>query len=280
MMLRRIALALGVALFSGVMPSLGANPAPQAGVIPLSLSDDLLLVFSRPKSGRETDFVQWYDQHLRQFVKIPGIRAAQRFTLVKQGKISEGLLDDLAMYDVSSEKVANLDAEVRSSLKSGAIIPGDDVYEPSMFHLLYRPLGPAVQAHSIHGSNPEPIGAGPLSEAYLVVLSDPTTPDQEDAYNNWYDHQHMPDVLRVPGFESAQRFVRVGGSWKEPRYLVMFKFKSRDINATNGEVGRRIREKITVMSPTFGAEGAQGVIAVPAGQPVLAGKSAGKPIWA
>ncbi len=274
-MVRRIALALGLALFCGSMPSLAADPAPQAGVAPIPLSDDLMLVFSRPKPGRETDFARWYDRFIRQFVDIPGVKAAQRFTLRKKDKMSDVLLDDVTMYDIASENVADMNAEVQSRLKSGALPPGNDVGDPSTFHILYRPLGPAVQAQSVAGSNPEPIGAGPLSEDDLIVLSDPSTPDQEDAYNGWYDHQHMQDVLRVPGFESAQRFVRVGGAWKEPRYLVIFKFKSRDIQATDSEVGRRIREKITVMSPAFGADGAQGAIAMPAGPPVLAKGSSG-----
>jgi hypothetical protein len=92
-----------------------------------------------------------------------------------------------------------------------------------------------------------------LTIDYLFVLSDPATPQQEDDYNSWYDLQHVPDVLRVPGFYSAQRYVRVAGSPKTPRYMVVFKFRTRDNEATSAEIGRRIREKITRMSPAFGS---------------------------
>jgi hypothetical protein len=39
----------------------------------------------------------------------------------------------------------------------------------------------------------------------FLVLSDPAA-GKEDEYNTWYEHQHLRDVLNVPGFVSAQRF--------------------------------------------------------------------------
>jgi len=39
----------------------------------------------------------------------------------------------------------------------------------------------------------------------LVVITTPVA-GQEDDYNRWYTNQHLPDVLRVPGFTGAQRF--------------------------------------------------------------------------
>ena len=39
----------------------------------------------------------------------------------------------------------------------------------------------------------------------LVVFSEPT-PGQEEEYNRWYDAVHLPEVLSIPGFVSAQRF--------------------------------------------------------------------------
>ncbi len=39
----------------------------------------------------------------------------------------------------------------------------------------------------------------------LVIFSEPTE-GQEDEYNRWYDAVHLPEVLSIPGFVSAQRF--------------------------------------------------------------------------
>jgi hypothetical protein len=86
----------------------------------------------------------------------------------------------------------------------------------------------------------------------LYVLNDPA-PGREDEYNDWYDHQHAPDVVSIPGFVSAQRYI-----WSEhqlrpdalrpSKYMIEFKIVTDDLAAVYAEVIRRIREHITVMS--------------------------------
>ena len=39
----------------------------------------------------------------------------------------------------------------------------------------------------------------------FIVLSDPV-PGKEQAYNDWYDKQHLREMLTIPGVVSAQRF--------------------------------------------------------------------------
>ncbi len=39
----------------------------------------------------------------------------------------------------------------------------------------------------------------------FVVLSNPTA-GKEHEFNEWYEHVHIADVLKVPGMVSAQRF--------------------------------------------------------------------------
>ncbi len=40
----------------------------------------------------------------------------------------------------------------------------------------------------------------------FLVLSRPTSPEQEDEFNRWYDEHHVPDALLLPGFVSGRRF--------------------------------------------------------------------------
>ncbi|ALJ18818.1 DUF4286 family protein [Microbacterium sp. No. 7] len=40
----------------------------------------------------------------------------------------------------------------------------------------------------------------------LFVLRSNAVEGREDEYNEWYDETHIPDVLAVPGFASAQRY--------------------------------------------------------------------------
>lgn len=44
-----------------------------------------------------------------------------------------------------------------------------------------------------------------MSLSKLIVLTRPVEGREQD-YNDWYDGQHLDDVLAVPGIVSAQRF--------------------------------------------------------------------------
>jgi len=44
-----------------------------------------------------------------------------------------------------------------------------------------------------------------MAKYTFVVLTNPTS-SKEAEYNEWYNKQHIPDVLNVPGFVAAQRF--------------------------------------------------------------------------
>ena len=63
----------------------------------------------------------------------------------------------------------------------------------------------------------------------LVVLSEPT-PGQEDEYNRWYNDVHLGEVVRVPGFVSAQRFslhTPMGGEFPH-KYLSIYEIDCDD----------------------------------------------------
>jgi hypothetical protein len=88
----------------------------------------------------------------------------------------------------------------------------------------------------------------------LLVFSNPVA-GQEDRYNKWYDSQHAPDVVAVPGFVTAQRFVvsdtQLRISKPLPKYLVIYKIVTNDLPSVYAEVDRRLKTKMTVMDPSF-----------------------------
>lgn len=45
-----------------------------------------------------------------------------------------------------------------------------------------------------------------MDKAILIVQSNPVA-GREDEYHEWYSKQHVPDILSIPGFVSAQRYV-------------------------------------------------------------------------
>jgi len=45
----------------------------------------------------------------------------------------------------------------------------------------------------------------------------------EEEFNDWYDHEHLPQRMRMPGFETGTRFVCLEG-W--PRWLALYDLTS------------------------------------------------------
>jgi len=101
-----------------------------------------------------------------------------------------------------------------------------------------------------------PAHAGTSETYYFFVFSNPIA-GHEDEYNKWYDHQHAPDVVAIPGFVSAQRFVKNElplyrmVDLQVPKYLVIYKIVTDDLEAVFREVYRRLQTGETVMSPSF-----------------------------
>jgi hypothetical protein len=56
------------------------------------------------------------------------------------------------------------------------------------------------------------------NKGFLLVMMQPP-PAFEEEFNAWYDTEHIPERLAVPGFETGVRFVCIAG---HPRYLAMY----------------------------------------------------------
>jgi hypothetical protein len=60
------------------------------------------------------------------------------------------------------------------------------------------------------------------------------TPGREEEFNDWYDNEHLGDVLRVPGVTGAQRF-RITPQFETPDllhgYLAIYEIEAEDPQA-------------------------------------------------
>jgi hypothetical protein len=66
---------------------------------------------------------------------------------------------------------------------------------------------------------------------YIQTVTSAPVPGREDDYHHWYEHTHMPEVLRVPGFVSGRRYVEHGDGGGL-RYLAVYEIQTDDIDAT------------------------------------------------
>jgi len=74
-----------------------------------------------------------------------------------------------------------------------------------------------------------------MPRKYVFVVFTRPAPGRESEYNAWYDDQHLPDVLKLPGFVSAARYryTRVDGTNTASHpYLALYTLETDDIAAT------------------------------------------------
>lgn len=65
-------------------------------------------------------------------------------------------------------------------------------------------------------------------KGFLLVTMQPP-PAFEEEFNAWYDQEHIPERLSVPGFVTGLRFVCIDG---HPKYLAMYDLENFDVLAS------------------------------------------------
>lgn len=63
------------------------------------------------------------------------------------------------------------------------------------------------------------------NKGFLLVTARPA-PIFEEEFNAWYDTEHVPERMAVPGFQAARRYVGISGS---PGYLAVYDMESPDV---------------------------------------------------
>jgi len=75
-----------------------------------------------------------------------------------------------------------------------------------------------------------------LARYKLVALCN-AAEGREDDFNEWYDKQHMADVLAIPGFVSAERFTCIGNG--PNKYMAIYEIETDDFAVTLEEFRKR-----------------------------------------
>ena len=75
--------------------------------------------------------------------------------------------------------------------------------------------------------------------ALLMVWTD-VPADKEEEFNQWYNEEHIPDLLAIPGFLDAGRYIAISGG---PRYLACYEWESPEVDESPAY--KRFHEKST-----------------------------------
>ena len=76
-----------------------------------------------------------------------------------------------------------------------------------------------------------------LTNTLMLVRTHPQDPAREDEFNEWYNGNHVPDVLNAPNFEAALRYKEAAthiGS--VPPYLALYYIAMDDVEQANREL--------------------------------------------
>lgn len=91
---------------------------------------------------------------------------------------------------------------------------------------------------------------------HLFVVFTEAQPGRDAEFNTWYDNQHLPDVLKVPGFRAAQRYrlepdpsAPAGGPSK---YLALYEMETDDVAATLADLTSRAGTAAMPMTEAMG----------------------------
>ena len=91
---------------------------------------------------------------------------------------------------------------------------------------------------------------------HLLLVSSDALEGQEKDYHRWYDDVHLPDVLEVPGFVRAQRFVAapsVHGELPAHRFLAVYELETDDLPGALAAL--RTAARSMELSPAFDRAG-------------------------
>ena len=169
----------------------------------------LLAVWTDVDQTVEEEFNAWYQtEHIPQLLSLPGFVSARRDQAVV-GKPKYVTLYTLSDTNaLKSQQFRDLQDKDRTPW-SRRMVP----YFRNMESGLYRQIFD-------YGTLPEKGGA----VVYSVQLNIPA--DKEDEFNEWYNVDHVPALVGVPGVHCARRYVAVKG---EPKYLAVYEMEDATI---------------------------------------------------
>lgn len=100
-----------------------------------------------------------------------------------------------------------------------------------------------------------------MAKKGLFIVMAKVTPGEEDAFNQWYNEEHLPKALeRLPGVLSGRRYEIVEGE-DAYRFMTMYEFESEE--AMHAAVhSEAIQGLIREFDDAFGAGGRKKLLAV------------------
>ena len=183
-------------------------------------ADGLITVWLDVPPEHEEEFNDWYNlEHLRQCVDLPGFVRARRY------RVDDAPLRYLAWYETADEKV-----------ESG----------PDFQGIIEKPTPWSQRVRKLYGEKRERMNfrlmrdvgdTAATDSPWLYIVHTDIPDDIVGEYNEWYDKEHLPRLVTVPGVVRARRYTATSGN---PRYLTAYELT--DPNAFESPEGLQARK--------------------------------------
>lgn len=163
----------------------------------------------------DAEFNDWYQlEHVPQLTALPGFVRTRRY-FCKTADIRY-----LAWYETA-------DATIEAA--------------KDFQHIVANPTPWSQRMRKLYGNKRErmnfqlmcEVGQAPSPDAPWMYIVHTDIPDHiVDEYNAWYDQEHLPRCVGIPGVLRARRFAStgiLGGSSDGPRYLTAYELSGPDV---------------------------------------------------
>lgn len=170
----------------------------------MNAANGLLLALSTVPEGGEEEYHAWYDdEHAPARLTVPGIRTARRYRDIAASR------EYLACYDLDSVDVLDrpeyLKLPGQASDRERRILPRIAA-DRRVYQAIATPEVSRAQDWDICG------------DVLLAVWWTPAPGTDED-FNAWYGEEHIPLLMKVPGWLRIRRYSLLTGNG--PRYLAL-----------------------------------------------------------
>ena len=161
----------------------------------------LLFVKLDPPTSRLNEFNHWYNnRHIPDRLALPGFLTARRFTLIGGTPKEYAITPEaeyLALYDLTDVGVLNSKPYNELRNKEGKL-PSDS-FETQIFKLTRFTRGVYEQIFPEKEEIPTP-------QKFVFAVGHEVPQNRHQEFNVWYNTEHIPALLSVPGFKSVRRF--------------------------------------------------------------------------
>jgi hypothetical protein len=158
------------------------------------MAQGLFYVYTDPGTVPEAEFHDWYDhEHGPRRLKVPGVRSGYRY-----GALDEAKPSWLVVYDLDRADV--LDSAEYKAL--GATASEHDKAVGAGLATLDRRIYEQISSDGAAPDEPAPV---------LLAVAMTVPAGAEDDVQAWYTDEHIPLLLKVPGWGRVRRFRLVRG---------------------------------------------------------------------